>query len=32
MRSACAIYQLLMAAKWGEIIMDDAQFGENIKA
>ena len=43
MRSACEIYQLLTAAfiskyqvkwcsKWGEIIMDDAQCGENIKA
>ena len=42
MRSARAIYQLLTAAfiskyqvkwcsKWGKIIMDDAQCGENIK-
>ena len=43
MRSVCAIYQLLTAAfilkyqvkwcsVWEEIIMDDAQCGENIKA
>ena len=43
MRTACAIYQLVTAAfilkyqnkwcsKWGETIMDDAQFGEKIKA
>ena len=43
MRSACVIYQLLTAAfiskyqvkwcsKWGEIIMDDMQCGENMKA
>ena len=43
MRPAYAIYQLLTAAfilkyqvkwcsKWGEIIMDDAQCGEKIKA